>query len=216
MDGITMTQYLTPDDVADRCDKVRRSGNGYMAQCPIHEDRLPSLKISIGKKGTLVYCHAGCKVRDVLAALNIEPQMLFYDYASSGPVQRDINLELKSLIARTTPVDIWEPYTLGEVMREAFHQGNPLLGVEPWCRAYVEYGDLMDMPFAPGYRHFSVTEEGQTEVEVGAFELWHVVADGPVFEYMRDWLPKSGCKWNEVRAEAMTVLHTYWKRRVRA
>jgi putative DNA primase/helicase len=47
-----------------------RAGASWMACCPAHEDRSPSLSISAGKDGkVLVCCHAGCGQRDVIAAL---------------------------------------------------------------------------------------------------------------------------------------------------
>jgi putative DNA primase/helicase len=45
-------------------------GATWMARCPVHEDRSPSLSISAGKGGeVLVRCHAGCDQRDLIAAL---------------------------------------------------------------------------------------------------------------------------------------------------
>jgi DNA primase len=47
-----------------------RAGATWMARCPVHEDRSPSLSISAGKDGkVLVRCHAGCDQRDLIAAL---------------------------------------------------------------------------------------------------------------------------------------------------
>ncbi len=47
-----------------------RAGATWMARCPVHDDREPSLSISAGKDGkVLVRCHAGCEQRDVIAAL---------------------------------------------------------------------------------------------------------------------------------------------------
>ena len=47
-----------------------RAGATWMARCPAHEDRSPSLSISTGKDGkVLVRCHAGCDQRDLIAAL---------------------------------------------------------------------------------------------------------------------------------------------------
>jgi hypothetical protein len=47
-----------------------RAGATWMARCPVHEDRTPSLSISAGKGGkVLVRCHAGCDQRDLIAAL---------------------------------------------------------------------------------------------------------------------------------------------------
>jgi hypothetical protein len=48
----------------------RRSGGTWMARCPAHDDREPSLAIADAKDGkVLVRCHAGCDQHDVIAAL---------------------------------------------------------------------------------------------------------------------------------------------------
>jgi putative DNA primase/helicase len=49
---------------------ARRVGAGWMARCPRHHDRTPSLSIrdSIDDK-VLVHCHAGCEQLDVIGAL---------------------------------------------------------------------------------------------------------------------------------------------------
>jgi hypothetical protein len=48
----------------------RRAGGAWMVRCPAHEDRRPSLSVSVAKGGkVLVRCHAGCEQRDVIAAL---------------------------------------------------------------------------------------------------------------------------------------------------
>ncbi|MCX7015282.1 MAG: hypothetical protein NTW86_22460 [Candidatus Sumerlaeota bacterium] len=48
----------------------RRSGAGWMARCPTHDDHDPSLHISEGRDGKpLVRCHAGCDQRAVVDAL---------------------------------------------------------------------------------------------------------------------------------------------------
>lgn len=48
----------------------RRSGQGWVARCPAHNDGTPSLSINDGSDGRLlVHCHAGCDGSDVLAEL---------------------------------------------------------------------------------------------------------------------------------------------------
>jgi putative DNA primase/helicase len=43
---------------------------GYgMARCPAHRDRIPSLSVTFKGGKLLVYCHAGCEQKDVIAAL---------------------------------------------------------------------------------------------------------------------------------------------------
>jgi putative DNA primase/helicase len=47
-----------------------RAGATWMARCPVHEDRSPSLSISASTDGkVLVRCHAGCDQRDLIVAL---------------------------------------------------------------------------------------------------------------------------------------------------
>lgn len=48
----------------------RKAGATWMARCPAHDDRAPSLSIADARDGkVLVRCHAGCDQRDVIAAL---------------------------------------------------------------------------------------------------------------------------------------------------
>jgi putative DNA primase/helicase len=48
----------------------RKAGRNWMARCPAHDDREPSLSISDANDGkVLVCCHAGCDQQQVIAAL---------------------------------------------------------------------------------------------------------------------------------------------------
>jgi putative DNA primase/helicase len=63
-----------------RLDGIRRSGSGWMARCPAHEDRQASLSVTAGDDGrALVYCHAGCNVEAVTTAAGIGTADLFED-----------------------------------------------------------------------------------------------------------------------------------------
>ncbi len=51
---------------------ARRSGSGYSAKCPSHDDRTASLSINRGDNGgTVIFCQAGCSTPDVLAAVGL-------------------------------------------------------------------------------------------------------------------------------------------------
>jgi putative DNA primase/helicase len=61
---------VTTADTLARALQARRSGSTWMAKCPAHEDRNPSLAIREGDGGNvLLHCHAGCRQRDVIDAL---------------------------------------------------------------------------------------------------------------------------------------------------
>lgn len=47
----------------------RKAGGGWMARCPAHDDRNPSLSIREVAGKVLVCCHAGCAQAQVIAAL---------------------------------------------------------------------------------------------------------------------------------------------------
>jgi putative DNA primase/helicase len=50
----------------------RKAGGGWMARCPAHDDRNPSLSIREGDDGKpLVRCHAGCDQARVIAVLRL-------------------------------------------------------------------------------------------------------------------------------------------------
>ena len=52
----------------------------YVALCPSHDDRVPSLSVSEGADGrALLHCHAGCSTEHILAALGLHWTDLFPD-----------------------------------------------------------------------------------------------------------------------------------------
>jgi putative DNA primase/helicase len=55
--------------IVERYSGTWRRGNG-MCCCPAHDDRTPSLSVTLGNKAILFHCFAGCTSADVLAALN--------------------------------------------------------------------------------------------------------------------------------------------------
>lgn len=61
-----------------RLDKVKKSGKGYQARCPAHEDKGPSLSLREGDDGkVLLHCFAGCSAGAVVAALGLSMADLF-------------------------------------------------------------------------------------------------------------------------------------------
>lgn len=78
-----MTAETAPAPVTgllSRLDAVRQRGASWVARCPAHEDKVPSLTIDAGKDGrALLYCHAGCSAADIADALGIPLSDLFAD-----------------------------------------------------------------------------------------------------------------------------------------
>lgn len=65
-------------EVLRRLEKVRKSGSGWTARCPAHEDREPSLSVAEGSDGrVLLTCHRGCPFESIAAALGFAVVDLF-------------------------------------------------------------------------------------------------------------------------------------------
>jgi hypothetical protein len=64
--------------VLAQLDGVQRTGSGWMARCPAHNDRCASLAVAQGHDDrVLLCCHAGCTVSMIVAALGITLRDLF-------------------------------------------------------------------------------------------------------------------------------------------
>ena len=80
---------MNADELLGRLDRVKRNGGGWLARCPAHEDRNPSLSITEGDAGRiLLHCHAGCTVEEIVAALGLRVVDLFADTRTNPPGTR--------------------------------------------------------------------------------------------------------------------------------
>ena len=90
---------MTIDDVLERIPGPhRRSGDGWTARCPAHEDRNPSLSVTVGADDrVLLNCHAGCTPEAIVDAVGLTMRDLMppraeparrivatYDYHDAG------------------------------------------------------------------------------------------------------------------------------------
>jgi hypothetical protein len=66
------------DRILCRLTHVSKSGRGFIARCPAHDDDRPSLKIDPGNDGrALLHCYAGCNCEAILAAIDLTAADLF-------------------------------------------------------------------------------------------------------------------------------------------
>jgi DNA primase len=69
------------DDFLARLDGVKRTGDDkYIARCPAHDDRSPSLSIKEVDDRILIHCHAGCDALSIVEAVGLELSDLFDDH----------------------------------------------------------------------------------------------------------------------------------------
>jgi hypothetical protein len=189
-----VTGHLQADDVAQLLEKPRKSSGGWVARCPVHDDRLPSLSIHDGKKGTILHCHASCRIADICAALGIKVAQLFPDYNPNGGGSSSIDLMLRELVKKSR-ADSYVPSTLGAVMGMAFTGED-----DDWFRAYEFNSELMDLEFEEAYK------------------MWGIVAETAVREYLRSWwdtLDPKTRDWFDIREKAMKKLASTYRERQR-
>lgn len=69
------TQYLL-----DHLERVKTTGSGkWLARCPAHDDRSPSLAIREVDDRILIHCFSGCSAQQVLQAVGLQMADLFPD-----------------------------------------------------------------------------------------------------------------------------------------
>ena len=66
-------------DLHAKLDKSKRTGDTLKARCPAHDDKNPSLSVTISKPGdsVLVHCFTGCPTDEIVAALGWTMRDLF-------------------------------------------------------------------------------------------------------------------------------------------
>ena len=83
---------MIAEKILDRLESVRETGPGrWIARCPAHDDRSPSLSIREIDDLLLLHCFSGCDVSEVVSAAGLELSDLFPDRPRSHkPISKPI------------------------------------------------------------------------------------------------------------------------------
>lgn len=83
------------DNLQDRLDPPKRGDTHFMALCPAHPDRNPSLRVTAIPGSVLIHCFAGCDTDTVLHTMGLDRASLFdnptgraYEYEDGRVVHR--------------------------------------------------------------------------------------------------------------------------------
>jgi hypothetical protein len=110
------TSGMNVEAILKRLRGVRVSRNGWIAACPAHDDRSPSLSIDERDRKILLYCHAGCSTEAVCAALGIKMSELFSEPRTEvNPeprIVRAMQRQIATVRARLTPRERERPVTV--------------------------------------------------------------------------------------------------------
>ena len=116
-------------DVLDRLEQVSGGVGKWMACCPAHNDKSPSLAVSEGDDRVLVHCFAGCDTTDVTAAIGLNVADLFYKKLSSRELTEGKRRRYEEvLIAERFQVAITDSAERNERPLTTFEQERRLLG----------------------------------------------------------------------------------------
>ena len=70
---------MTISEILSSLKNVNGSGDQYTALCPAHDDKQNSLSIGMGDKGIVLHCHAGCSTENIIQAMGLTINDLFYE-----------------------------------------------------------------------------------------------------------------------------------------
>ena len=115
---------MTAEILLDRLERVRRTGRGrWVARCPAHDDRGPSLSIRELDDGrVLAHCFAGCGVDAVLGAVSLDMEALFPEQRVADRVIR----ERRPYRVREVVAALRFELVVAWTLLSAVHQGRPL------------------------------------------------------------------------------------------
>lgn len=117
-------------DLLNQLQKVKKTGPArYIALCPAHADRRPSLTITEKDDGmVLIRCWAGCGAADILAAVGMEFDALYpprTDDHRGKPIRRPWNpydllriMAFESTVASICANDVMRGKPLNEAERQ--------------------------------------------------------------------------------------------------
>jgi DNA primase len=77
---------MNAQDVLDRLEKVTGSKGKWIACCPAHQDKSPSLDVTETDDRVLVHCFSGCDTQDVTAAIGLNLADLFYNKLAGAEI----------------------------------------------------------------------------------------------------------------------------------
>jgi hypothetical protein len=124
---------------------TRRTGSCWIALCPAHEDKHPSLSIREKNGKVLLHCFAGCTPEAVCAALGIKMRDLFTEPKTARKpeprIVREVQEQMTGLRSRLTPRDRQRSVVVVLANRE-----NPNLSFARALALAVE-GELVQVAF---------------------------------------------------------------------
>lgn len=153
---------------------VKKSGQGFIACCPAHEDRRQSLSVAQGRDGKiLVNCHAGCAPERVVEALGLSMRDLLPERDDASGTERATITEIYDYVDENGGLlyQVCRYYPKGFRQRRPGPDGGWLWNLGDARRVLYRLPEVISAVLA-GRRVFVV--EGEKDVHT--LEEWGLVA----------------------------------------
>jgi hypothetical protein len=69
---------MQAEQLANLFERSKREGNAWRARCPVHKSKALTLGIYPKEERSILVCYAGCREKDILAAVNLTWKDLLY------------------------------------------------------------------------------------------------------------------------------------------
>lgn len=152
--------------VLPRLDGVRKTGGGFEARCPAHEDRKASMSVGPGRDRPVVFhCHVGCPPDDILAKIGLTwadlseprderdsgewtpagPAIAVYDYTDEDrnllfQVLRTMTKDFRQRVPDPAGKNGWT-WKLGDVRRVIYRLPDIITAVREGREVYICEGE---------------------------------------------------------------------------
>ena len=85
------------EEILNHLDKVKKTPSGYVACCPVHDDKNPSMSVTEKDGVVLMHCFScGANGLDVANSLQISPSALFTDVMMPVTMTRRLKSDLQT------------------------------------------------------------------------------------------------------------------------
>lgn len=130
------------ENIINALDGAKERGGRYVAKCPAHDDKSPSLMLSERDDGsTSLHCFAGCSPADILAALGLSEKEAWKPLATQSAVYNDARSKRITAVSRAVADEyqnihgLYEGFIAGKVSTgralAALHRAAPSVFYTP-------------------------------------------------------------------------------------
>jgi hypothetical protein len=167
-----------------------RGTQRFIARCPAHQDKSPSLSVREGHTNIMVKCFAGCTFFEVAAAVGLEPMAFkIGDEAGVRRIsRRDAGASARSRLRQVLRRP--ELVSLADVASLALRPSDAQL-----TRAAERYPTLIELPY----------EQAMT--------MDRIVEVGPMYEWLWDGVTR---RWNDGNYYPRYDTHNWYEARDKA